>query len=37
MTGEEIIERLASEGIRLFLSGDRLAYRYEGEGEPDKG
>jgi hypothetical protein len=34
MTGQEIIFGLASEGIRLFLSGDRVTYRYEGEGEP---
>ena len=37
MTGQETIDRLVSEGIRLFLLGDQvLGYRYEGEGEPDK-
>ena len=36
MTGREIIDRLASEEFRLFLSGERVAYRYEGEGEPER-
>jgi len=37
MTGQEIITKLQSNGFALFVDGDRLAYRYELDGEPDPG
>jgi hypothetical protein len=33
----EAVKKLSSLGYRFELAGDRLRYRYEGQGEPDRG
>jgi hypothetical protein len=35
--GSDAVRKLASLGYRFELAGDRLRYRYEGPGKPDRG
>ena len=37
MKGIEAVKKLSSLGYRFELAGDRLRYRYEGQGDPDRG
>jgi hypothetical protein len=36
MIGQELIMELRNNGFTLFLSGERIGYRYTGTGEPDR-
>jgi len=37
MKAIEAVKKLSSLGYRFELAGDRLRYRYEGQGDPDRG
>jgi hypothetical protein len=37
MKAIEAVKKLSSLGYRFDLAGDRLRYRYEGQGDPDRG